>query len=68
LLGIPVGLLLHHYGKKDCTWWAKSAGTGMLIGSAAQVVLIAGMAVATKLKVDQMQAGQGASAPSLPTR
>ncbi len=45
LLGLPIGLLLRHFGKADCSWAMKSAGTGMLVGSAVQTAVI-GAAVA----------------------
>lgn len=67
ILGIPIGLIMRHYGKKDCTWWATSAGTGLLVGSAVQVVVVAAAVVTAKLKVAQMQSSQQQGAlPQIP--
>jgi hypothetical protein len=59
IIGIPVGLLMRHYGDKDCTWWAKSAGTGLLIGSAIQGAVIVAAVVAAKVKMAQAQSSIG---------
>jgi hypothetical protein len=56
MLGVPIGLIMRHYGDKDCNWWVKSAGTGLLVGSAIQVALIAVATAYTKIKMNQDQA------------
>lgn len=70
LLGIPLGLVLQHYGKKDCSWAMKSAGTGLLVGSVVQTVVIAAAVAASAAaaaRVAQEGSQTGAAFPNVPS-
>lgn len=66
LLGLPIGLILRHYGKKDCSWAMKSAGTGLLVGSAVQAAVIAGavaLSATAAASAAQVASTQGGAIP-----
>ena len=65
ILGLPLGLILRHYGKSDCSWAMKSAGTGLLVGSAVQTLVIAGAVAASAVAASRV-AQQGQSGGTLP--
>lgn len=61
LVAIPAGLLLRHYGSKDCVWWGKSAGTGVLVGTAIKTLAWAGAAAMVAGRANARAASIGGS-------